>query len=241
MSFVSRFLNFILNLFLPPRCALCKKLIQTNHALCPDCFKEIHFIEEPLCPICGTPLEYENKYNCLCSDCLKKKPIYAQARSVFVYDAFSRNLILPFKHADKTELAPFLEHLLWRIGKEFVAKSDYIVPVPLHWKRLLKRKYNQAGILAYRLAKKGHKKYLPNALIRIQNTVSQGHLSPTQRRKNVKSAFKVSNKINLTNKRILLIDDVRTTGATINACTKVLRQAGASEVYVLTLAMVIKK
>lgn len=241
MSSLFRFLNFILNLFLPPRCALCKKLVQTNHGLCPDCFKQIHFIEEPLCPVCGTPLEYENKYNCLCANCLNRKPIYTQARSAFVYDSFSRNLILPFKHADKTELAPFLEQLLWRVGKDFITHSDYIIPVPLHWKRLLKRKYNQAGVLAYRLAKRGKKKYLPAALIRVKETVSQGHLGPAQRKKNVKAAFKVSPKIDLTGKRILLVDDVRTTGATVNACTKVLRQAGASQVYVLTLAMVIKK
>ena len=238
---LSHFFRFILNIFLPPRCALCKKLIQDNHALCPDCFKEIHFIEEPVCPICGTPLEYENKENNICPTCLNKKRLYTHARSAFVYDTFSRNLILPFKHADKTELTPFLENLLWRAGKDLISNCDVIVPVPLHWKRFLRRRYNQAGLLACRLAKRAKKGYAPTALIRTQDTKSQGHLSPAARQKNVRSAFKASVKINLSGKRVLLIDDVRTTEATITACTKELLKAGAAQVDVLTLAMVIKK
>ena len=237
----SHFFRFILNIFLPPRCALCKKLIQDNHALCPDCFKEIHFIEEPVCPICGIPLEYENKENCICPTCLSKKRPYGKARSAFVYDSFSRQLILPFKHADKTELTPFLENLLWCAGKDLIQQCDMIVPVPLHWKRLLHRKYNQAGLLARQLAKRAHKTYAITALIRVQNTHSQSHLSPTARNRNVRTAFKTSGKINITGKHILLVDDVRTTEATINACTRELLKAGATKVDVLTLAMVIKK
>ena len=153
-----------------------------------------------------------------------------------VYDDVSKRLILPFKHADRTDMTPFLAQQLLTFGKEQIDKCDIIIAVPLHVSRLRQRKYNQALLLAQYIARKTHKTLLPDTLVRVRATKSQGHDSATQRKKNVHKAFAVRAREDLKGAKVLLIDDVRTTGATLDACSIALRKVGVKEVHVLVLA-----
>lgn len=228
-------LAFCLDVLMPPRCFLCGQLVSYKSGLCPDCYMQIKYISpKASCPLCGRP--YEVTTRAVCTHCLSHKPKYTSARAVMVYDEVSKRLILPFKHADRTDMAPFLAQQLLTFGKEQIDKCDTIMAVPLHPSRLRHRKYNQALLMAQYIAKKTCKTLLPDALMRVRATKSQGHDSATQRKKNVQKAFAVKPSAHLKGRRVLLIDDVRTTGATLDACSVVLRKAGAKEVHALVLA-----
>lgn len=235
MSWIKSFIDFLL----PPLCPICRQRITHNNTLCARCFAELSFISNTVCQKCGAPLPYEQAR--LCVHCLKKMPIFDKALSVLKYDETSKALILPFKHTDYIEIAPLLAKWMNQRGKDLISNCDCIVPVPLHLYRLFKRKYNQSALLARKLAKINHKEYLPRCLKRCRYTKSQGHMNPKQRKKNVRNAFKVCPKYHLKDKVVLLIDDVMTTGATINECAKILKKNGAKSVYVLTLARVIRE
>lgn len=240
MSFFKTVLHTVLDLIVPPLCPICKKHVLSTHGLCAECFKQIHFISRPYCEICGKPFEFDIPEETRCGACCKKNPIFTKARSAFLYDSFSAKLILPFKHSDHLELTPLLTNLLYRAGTDLFKETDLIIGVPLHRFRYIKRKYNQADILAKALAKKTTIPYHPHILIRKRATVSQGHMKSTERKLNVAGAFTIKNKDAIQDKNILLIDDVFTTGATLNECTKTLLKNGAAKVFVLTLARVVK-
>lgn len=241
MSFFDTTFNAILDFILPPLCPLCKKRILTQHGLCADCFAKIDFISRPYCEICGKPFEFDIPEENLCGACCRKLPLFAKARASFLYDSFSAKLILPFKHSDHLELTPLLTRLLKHAGTDLFNETDLIIGVPLHRFRFIKRKYNQADILAKSLAETIRKPYYSSILIRNRSTPSQGHMNATKRKENVSGAFSVKNPHLITDKTVLLIDDVFTTGATLNECTKVLLKHGARKVLVLTLARVSKK
>ena len=232
------YLQKVLNFLLPPHCPICQKQIMDNHAVCGECFGKLSFISGAVCEKCGRPLPYKEAK--ICANCLKKSPLYHRALSVLKYNESSKTLILPFKHADAIELTPLLVQWMDKQGQSLISNCDCILPVPLHITRLFKRKYNQSALLAKRLAKIYHKSYLPSVLIRVKHTESQGHMNSKQRQKNVKNAFKIQKADKIKDKNVLLIDDVMTTGATVNECTKVLLKAGAKQVDVLTLARVVK-
>lgn len=237
---MKKILSAFLNLLMPAKCFCCHKIVCGKSALCPDCFKKITQLSDVSCPICAHPYELAAYKGMICPNCLKKRPVFRQLKSALAYDQYSRDLILPFKHADRTDIAPFFVQLMTRAGSDLLYTCDAIVPVPLHWRRLIVRKYNQAAILANQLAKRVKKPYLPDTLMRHINTANQGHSSPAERKKNVKGAFSISPKKKhlIKGKRILLIDDVYTTGSTINECARELYKAGAAEVNALTIARV---
>jgi len=177
-----------------------------------------------------------------CAACLRRPPIYDKARSCMVYDEGCRAVILSFKYADRTDMAPVMAAWLQRAGADVIEQADLIAPVPLHWSRLVFRKFNQSAELARHLAQKSHKTYAPDIIRRKRRTPSQAGLNGKARAKNVRGAFAVSKKAaaRIAHKRVLLIDDVMTTGSTINACAGVLLWAGAAGVDVLTLARVVR-
>ncbi len=158
------------------------------------------------------------------------------------YDEASRGLVLGFKHADRTDGAPAYGAWLARAGAELIAEADLIAPVPLHWMRLFARRYNQAALLARALARRAGRPVAADLLLRRRHTPSQGRLSPAQRRRNVAGAFAVkpSRRPLLEGRRVLLVDDVLTTGATASACARTLRRDGARAVDVLVLARVVR-
>ncbi len=231
-----QFWKIVLDFLLPPVCAVCKTSVSEKDTLCPECFKNLHFITKPYCQKCGRPFEFDILGDRVCASCLMKAPLFEKARAVLLYDEMAKKLILPFKSGDKQELVSLLAKMMALQGKELIEEADVLMPIPLHRWRLLKRKYNQSALLANRLSKIFHKTYNPDSLKRVKSTVSQGHLSPDKRRKNVTNAFKVCHKEKIKNQTVLLIDDVLTTGATVNECAKVLLKAGVKKVLVLTFA-----
>lgn len=226
----------LLNLFFPAQCLACEALVPAHGTLCTSCWKEVPFISEPMCACCGLPLEFAVDENTLCGECLREHPPYSRARSAFVYNEHSRALILKLKYQDELYLAPIFARWLKKAGADLIAASDLILPVPLHWRRMVGRRYNQSLLLARALAKESSLTLLADGLTRTRHTPQQAGLTRIQRQKNVKGAFAVRDKTLIQNRSILLIDDVMTTGATLNACTEILLKAGAAQVNVLTLA-----
>jgi ComF family protein len=233
-----------LNAVLPPLCLACGGQNSTAHAFCPDCWKTLHFIASPHCACCGVPFEFAAALfdQSLCGECLRETPSFISARAALSYTSESRALILPFKNRDRTDYAPAFARLMAQAGIELLEKSDVIVPVPLHPFRLFTRRYNQAALLALGLSKLSGKPVRLQALIKKKSTPSQGRLHRGERQRNVAGAFAIRAKEVpfIANHSVLLVDDVLTTGATSNACTRVLLKAGAKEVRVLALARVKK-
>jgi ComF family protein len=225
--------RFALDAVLPPRCISCGEIVGEAGVLCGACWQRITFIAPPFCQRCGLPFPHEAEG--LCAACIAAPPHYDRARAVFRYDAESRSLVIAFKHADKTHTAPAYGAWMRRAGAALLEEADLLVPVPLHWMRLFRRRYNQAALLAYAIDRR---KVAPDLLIRRRPTPSQGHLGRLARARNVAGAFALRRGASVEGKRIVLIDDVMTTGATVGECARVLRRAGAARIDVLTLARV---
>nr|WP_242480432.1 ComF family protein [Rhodovibrio sodomensis] len=231
---------------LPPRCLACGGPVGAPGTLCPACWEGVAFLGPPLCAACGFPFELAPEAGdaggTLCGACHVDPPPYARARAVMAYDDGSRGLVLGFKHADRTEAAPAFAHWMARAGHELLADADVIAPVPLHRWRLLARRYNQSALLANQLGRVASVPVVPDLLLRRRNTPSQGHLSRAGRGRNVAGAFAVhpGRAGRVRGRSVLLVDDVLTTGATVAACTRVLKRAGARQVDVLTLARVVR-
>lgn len=237
----SHFLKFLFDLILPPRCFGCGEEVSDHHKLCSACWKKCTFLSFPWCHLCGRPFPFETYEKSLCPSCFRQKPLFLQGRSALAYDEGSRGLILKFKQGDGTHLAPGLSQFMIQAGQDILEKTDALIPVPLHWRRLFLRQYNQATLLSQNISKHTHIPTLTYLLKRHRPTKKQGYQSKKARHENVKGAFMISShqKHLLKNKRLTLIDDVFTTGATLKECTKTLLKGGAKEVRVLTLARVI--
>ena len=230
----------LLNLVCPPVCPICREPVDEVHCLCHNCYQKLHFITKPCCHICGRPFEYQGLNNIVCAACMKKVPSFSMARSILEYDDFSKKLILAFKHGDKTELVPLLIKFLLQADPEIFKDVDLIIPVPLHWTRRLKRKYNQSALLGKELGRQMKIPYSENCLKRIKRTESQGKKKQRDRQKNVKNAFIVSDAEQIKGLKVLLVDDVMTTGATVNECAGILKKSGVKDVKVITLYRVIR-
>lgn len=234
-------IDFFKDVLFPAKCGFCECLLE-KEGLCPDCWSKIKWISEPKCRMCGQPFIVEiDSVGLICAQCATKKPCFDKAVSVFVYDDFSKKIILKFKHSDATYLVEILAKWMFRTAILEIESSDLIIPVPIHFVKRLKRKYNQSELLAQKMSEISGVKYDPRILKKIKQTSPQEGLSGNQRRKNVIGSFGVNEKYEylLTNKRILLVDDVFTTGATVNECAKVLKKHGTKEVVVSTIARVV--
>lgn len=237
----SRLLRPVLDALLPPRCLACGALTAEPGALCAACFAGVDFLGPPLCACCGDPFELAMEPGALCGQCIDRPPRFDRARAVFRYEGSARDLILRFKHADRTDCAPAFARWMLRAAPELVTAADLIVPVPLHRARLLHRRYNQAALLALKLdAASGRPgRAAPDLLVRARRTPSQEGRGRAARHRNVKAAFAVADPEAVRDRRVLLVDDVLTTGATVGECARVLKGAGARAVDVLTLARVV--
>jgi ComF family protein len=190
----------------------------------------------------GTPFAYDQGDGALSAAALADPPPWDRARAAIVFDQQSKSLIHALKYKDHHEAALLMVRMMARAGRELLTEADLIVPVPLHSTRLWKRRFNQAALLAKPLALIATKKYAPDVLVRNIATRQQVGLDQPARQKNVKKAFQVpeSKLIELKDRKILLVDDVRTTGATLAACAEALKTAGAAQVNVLSFALVLE-
>ena len=239
-SGLRRLWDGFLDLVLPPRCLSCGVPVASLGTLCPACWRAITFLGAPCCTCCGIPFDIDLGPTALCGACAAQTPPFDRARAVMRYDESSRQLVLALKHGDRLHLAPALAQWMRRTGGELLAEADLLVPVPLHWTRLFARRYNQAAVLALALTKAGGPPLLADALIRRRRTPSQGTKNGVARRRNVAGAFALHRKDAVKGKRVVLIDDVLTTGATVEECARVLKRGGAAKVAVLTLARVVR-
>ena len=238
-----RGLSAALNALFPPLCVSCRARVAEPHSLCASCWSAISFIEEPFCASCGTPFDIDPGGETVCAPCLAKPHDFARGRALFRYDDASKPLILTFKYGDRLDHAPAFARWLERTGRPLLEEADLIVPVPLHRWRLFKRRYNQASILAARLARLSGRPCDPLALERKRPTKNQGEMpSAKARRRNVLGAFRVppAKAEGMKGRKILLVDDVFTTGATLDACARALKRAGAARVDALALARVVR-
>ena len=234
-------LNQFVDLIFPRFCGHCECSLRgdQNPSFCRDCWSSIQFLKGPVCPSCGTPfrsssaLLYSPTHRC--GECRRRKPTFNQAVSATRYEGVLKEAIHRFKYHQQANLAQaFADLILEQVNLEF--KIDYLIPVPLHARRLKERQYNQALLLSDALGKRIQFKVIPDGLERIRETTPQAGLPMGQRRRNVRGAFCVRQPSLIKNQRILLVDDVMTTGATANECAKTLKKAGAKSISVLTIA-----
>jgi ComF family protein len=230
----------VLDILLPPNCLACDAPVDADGQFCLPCFRQTNFISAPFCPHCGVPLPFGPGAGRLCQACSAEPPAFGQARAALRYDALSRRLILPFKYADRTDAAHGLALLMARAGGALLEQAELLVPVPLHVSRLRQRRYNQAALLAAALGRIAKRPALPDALIRNRATTALGPLDLVERRAELDGAIAVRAGLlsRIAGKRVLLIDDVMTSGSTAQACALALLAAGAAEVNVLTAARV---
>ena len=239
---VLRNLARVVDWILPPTCHGCGTVVADAQTLCADCWAQLTFLGRPCCEACGYPFDYEVPERTLCGACARELPPFGRARAALLYNDSSRDLVLGFKHADKTEAALLFAKWMAAVGREILADADVIVPVPLHWTRLFKRRYNQAALLANGLGRLSGVAVCADGLVRTRKTPSQGNFGRLGRARNVQGAFRVHPRRgeSLAGKRVVLVDDVFTTGATVRTAAKVLRRAGCTEVEVLVLARVVR-
>ncbi len=207
-----------------------------------ELWQSLKFIDDPCCQACGYPFEFEQGENALCIRCTAYRPAYNQARSAITYDDTSRKLVLDFKYGGRTDGLGFFAAQMVRAGAGMLAQADILIPVPLHRARLRQRRFNQAALLARAISHLTNIPYDTEILMRKKNTPIQGRLSFKARRRNVAGAFVIyeKHKDRLKNKRVVIIDDVYTTGSTLSACAKPLNKTGAAQIDALTFMRVVR-
>jgi len=211
-------LRRMLDLALPPLCAACREPVE-GRGLCPACWSKLSFITRPFCERLGTPFVYDPAVR---------------------FDEISRALVHALKYSDRLDLAPMMGRWLSQAGRELLAEADALVPVPLHWRRLWARRFNQSAMLAAAVSSQTGVPIATGALKRVKPTAQQVGLSRTERAANVQGAFRVpkDGKAAVTGRRLVLVDDVLTSGATVDGCARALLRGGAASVDVLVFARV---
>lgn len=231
----------VADLVLPPACPVCRIRLGSAGGLCPDCWQTVRFLERPWCERLGTPLPIDLGPGILSAAAIADPPLFTRARSAVSYEGPVPDLVHALKYADRTDLAPMLGAWMARVAHELAADADVLVPIPLHWGRLASRRFNQAALLAHEVGKLTGLPVATRLLLRTRRTPQQVGLGRDDRERNMRGAFSVpdSKKADLAGRRPILVDDVLTTGATLEAATRALLAAGARAVDVLTLARVV--
>lgn len=230
------------SLIYPSACVSCGAHVQDDFGLCGHCWSETEFISGASCDSCGCALpgHAQDAERNLCDGCLSDPPLWSRGRAALAYGGQGRRLVLAFKHGDRTDLARPAAGWLQKAGQDLLQDDPLLVPVPLHWSRLLRRGYNQAALLAQALALRGDWDCCPDALLRSKMTPALDHRSRTDRQKILSGVIRANPRqaARMKGRKIVLIDDVMTSGATLRACTAACQAEDAKEVHVLVLARV---
>lgn len=223
---------------------MCSTCVLDAGLVCVECFKQLEFIESPYCQSCARPFVSveEAGSNCICLECEDASILWHDCRAAFIYNEGFKKLIMPLKYGDQQKPLGFLSQFMYRSAQDLIHQADFIIPVPLHKNRLRFRKYNQSALLAWQLGRMGKVNVFPMGLLRLKETLVLGHFNKIERQSLLKDAFVVSEKYRdrLAHKRVLLIDDVMTTGSTLRECTLTLLNTGVAYVDVLVTAKVIQ-
>ncbi len=230
-------LRVTLDLALPPLCPACREPVE-GRGLCPACWSKLSFITRPYCERLGIPFVYDPGPGILSMEAIADPPAYQRARAAVRFDEISRALVHALKYGDRLDLAPMMGRWISRAGREILAEADALVPVPLHWRRLWARRFNQSAILAAAISAESGVPIAAGALKRVKPTAQQVGLSRSERAANVQGAFRVpEGRGAVAGRSLALVDDVLTSGATVDGCARALR-AGAANVDVLIFARV---
>ncbi len=232
--------GFTRDLALPPLCPACRELVGED-GLCAPCWAKLNPIAPPYCERLGIPFAYDPGPGVLSMQAIADPPAYARARAAVRYDEVARTLVHALKYGDRLDLAPIMGRFMARAGREVLTGADALVPVPLHWRRLWARRCNQSALLAKAIAAQCGIAIATAALKRVKATPQQVGLTRTQRAGNVQGAFRVppESKAEVAGRRLVLIDDVLTSGATADACARALLRGGAQSVDVVVFARVV--
>jgi ComF family protein len=232
--------RLMLDIALPTLCVSCREPVD-GEGVCAACWAKLSFIAPPYCPRLGIPFVYDPGPELLSMEAIANPPAYQRARAAVRYDDVARTLVHALKYQDRTDLAPAMGRWMARAGKELLAEADVLVPVPLHWRRGWSRRYNQSGALARVISRQSGVNLASDALRRVRSTEQQVGLSRAQRATNVQGAFKVAPEraTEVQSRRVILVDDVLTSGATVDACARALLRAKAARVDVLVFARVV--
>lgn len=239
-----KFPSTLFQFFLPPQCPCCEKFLEEGQQeFCSNCLSEIRWIEPPFCSICGIPFISKEVENHPCGACMTHRKYFTMARALGAYEGSLQEAIHRWKYEGKTYLTPFFaEWMEEGLNRHWGPHSlDLLIPAPLHPQRLRERGFNQALLLVKELSHRAGIPYRKTILQKKKPTIPQVNLSGTEREKGLRGAFQVIGKEELLGKSVLLVDDVYTTGATVNECSKVLLRGGAERVNVLTLAHAVKR
>jgi ComF family protein len=230
------------DLVLPPQCLSCARRVGAEGGLCPACWSSFRLIERPYCAQLGIPFAYDLGAGALSAEAIADPPPFERCRAVAAFDEVARNLVHGLKYRDRLDLAAWMADWMARAGRELIDAADVVVPVPLHPRRLWWRRFNQSASLARAVAERAEKPLVTTALCRIRPTPQQVGLTANERDLNVRGAFKVleNQRPMVAGRRVLLVDDVYTTGATVKAATRALTRAGAASVDVLVFARVVR-
>lgn len=237
-------LQAALQLVYPPQCLSCDALVTTDFGLCARCWRDTPFISGLVCDCCGTPLPGEEGGGAVqCDDCLQIARPWSRGRAALLYKDNARRMVMALKHGDRLDLAKPVAGWLKRAAQPLLQPDTLIAPVPLHWMRLVRRRYNQSALLAQALGKLCDLPHCPDLLIRRQNTRSQEGRDRQGRFLNVEGAFRVNEKRSwqVHGRPVLLVDDVMTSGATLGGCADAVLAAGAARVDVVVMCRVAKE
>lgn len=232
----------VVDLLYPPRCLACPEPTETPMGLCGSCWREVQFLAGSVCDLCGDPVPTADgqEDRVLCEGCTADPPGWDRGRAAVAYEGVGRRVVLSLKHGDRLDLTATLARWMVGAGAAIIEPDMLIVPVPLHWRRLMARRYNQSAELARAVAHRTRNPICTDLLVRPRATSPQQGLSRTERRDNQRGAIIVNPRRAERAKEtsVLLIDDVMTSGATLAAATEALRVSGAQDIHVLTLARV---
>lgn len=233
--------RLVFDVALPRRCPSCREPLD-DEGLCPDCWTRLSFIAPLYCERLGIPFTYDPGPGILSMEAITDPPAYQRARAAVRYDDVARALVHAFKYGDRLDLAPMMGRWIAAVGRELLADADALVSVPLHWRRLWARRFNQSAPLAMAIGQRSGVPVSHSALKRVKATAQQVGLSEAERMANMQGAFRVpeDGKREVAGRRLVLVDEVLTSGATVNCCARPLLRAGAAQVDVLVFARVVE-